>query len=467
MKGYKRYTCLTAVWTSDEVSKNDGRRLPVDLGRSGQEHRHGTPGGRVVIILSRSERLNPKGAIKSAKLASTPASARAVSWQAEAQEPIVEGVPARAGQGLMFQLDNGDPFENGDSTRALTAIAQHDKSSADQQQRRSGLDRTRKVLVAFGLASLRMEHERRPLDFRVISLSLRPSTLTPGLATHGTLPAILSNLQYLRTLSLPAQGLVGTLPPSLGLLTSSERINLSGNSLSGFLPSEWSHLQDQGQLDVLDLSSNELVGQIPHTWFTVPYTASGSTNYTSLADTPRLNLSNNAGICQPLPEPNAAETDLALPTCDAAVLNCQYIADPPSGALAPTSPMSSAQSAPQTTQTGGDKSGVTGTVVPVVLSVVILAAVAGAIAYTRGSCQLVPPHIGSTAAASVNSHWSHQLLYGRTMPSSNTIAHSATDQPGPAFARESEPARLLHLVEAPDGSHLAVAVKENLPFQHS
>lgn len=37
-----------------------------------------------------------------------------------------------------------------------------------------------------------------------------------------------------------------------------------------------------------DLSSNELVGQIPHTWFTVPYTASGSTNYTSLADTPRL-----------------------------------------------------------------------------------------------------------------------------------------------------------------------------------
>ena len=96
-----------------------------------------------------------------------------------------------------------------------------------------------------------------------------------------------------------------------------------------------------------------------------------------------------------MPEPNAAETDLALPICDAAVLNCQYIADPPSGALAPTSPMSSAQSAPQTTQTGGDKSGVTGTVVPVVLSVVILAAVAGAIAYTRGSCQLVPPHIGS------------------------------------------------------------------------
>ena len=43
-------------------------------------------------------------------------------------------------------------------------------------------------------------------DFRVISLSLRPSTLTPGLATHGKLPAILSNLQYLRTLSLPAQG---------------------------------------------------------------------------------------------------------------------------------------------------------------------------------------------------------------------------------------------------------------------
>ncbi|DBA84346.1 TPA: hypothetical protein ACH3X2_006236 [Trebouxia sp. C0005] len=82
------------------------------------------PGGRVVIILSRSESLNPKGALKSAKLASTPASARAVSWQSEAQDPIVEGVPARAGQGLMFQLDNGDPFENGDSTRALTAIAQ-------------------------------------------------------------------------------------------------------------------------------------------------------------------------------------------------------------------------------------------------------------------------------------------------------------------------------------------------------
>ena len=82
------------------------------------------PGGPVVIILSRSESSNPRGALKSAKLASTPASARAVSWQAEAQEPIVEGVPARAGQGLRFQLDNGDPFENGDSRRALTAIAQ-------------------------------------------------------------------------------------------------------------------------------------------------------------------------------------------------------------------------------------------------------------------------------------------------------------------------------------------------------
>ena len=119
------------MWTAELVipqrcheNRNDGRRLLVDLGRSGQEHRHGTPGGRVVIILSRSESLNPKGALKSAKLASTPASARAVSWQSEAQEPIVEGVPARAGQGLMFQLDNGDPFENGDSTRALTAIAQ-------------------------------------------------------------------------------------------------------------------------------------------------------------------------------------------------------------------------------------------------------------------------------------------------------------------------------------------------------
>ena len=105
------------------------------------------------------------------------------------------------------------------------------------------------------------------------------------------------------------------------------------------------------------------------------------------------NLSNNAGICQPLPEFDAAEIDSALPICDAAVLNCQHIADPPSGAPAPTSPMSSTQSALQTTQTGGDKSGVTGTVVPVVLSVVILAAVAGAIAH--GGYQLVPPHIGS------------------------------------------------------------------------
>lgn len=80
------------------------------------------PGGRVVIILSRSESLNPKGALKSAKLASTPASTRAVSWQSPGAH--CGRVPARAGQGLTFQLDNGDPFENGVSMRVLTAIAQ-------------------------------------------------------------------------------------------------------------------------------------------------------------------------------------------------------------------------------------------------------------------------------------------------------------------------------------------------------
>src|SRR4051794_36863620 len=77
----------------------------------------------------------------------------------------------------------------------------------------------------------------------------------------GQIPASLSDLTFLRVLSLAAHPkMTGTLPPSLGSLSNLEGLTLSSCSLSGTIPATFGSLS---RLDLLELSGNLFTGTVP------------------------------------------------------------------------------------------------------------------------------------------------------------------------------------------------------------
>lgn len=76
----------------------------------------------------------------------------------------------------------------------------------------------------------------------------------------GSLPASLSNLTQLRTLTLSNNELTGALPASLGDLAQLQVLNLGNNQLNGAMPSSIGNL---ASLQVLALGGNGLSGALP------------------------------------------------------------------------------------------------------------------------------------------------------------------------------------------------------------
>lgn len=76
----------------------------------------------------------------------------------------------------------------------------------------------------------------------------------------GTLPPSISQLEELRTLSIPHNQFSGQIPASIGELRFLEVLELQGNNFSGQIPYEISRLE---ALRVLNLSFNSLSGEVP------------------------------------------------------------------------------------------------------------------------------------------------------------------------------------------------------------
>ena len=91
-------------------------------------------------------------------------------------------------------------------------------------------------------------------DGRVVELSLTQNNL------EGSIPAVLNQLDQLRTLSFFDNKLHGSIPPELGQLSNLETLWLAGNNLSGTIPPELGQLTNLWQFG---LASNQLTGIIP------------------------------------------------------------------------------------------------------------------------------------------------------------------------------------------------------------
>jgi len=92
----------------------------------------------------------------------------------------------------------------------------------------------------------------------VISLSLSNASIV------GTLPPAIGNLTNLLELTLTNNpGLSGTIPKELSNITSLTILNLSNNNFSGSIPEEL-FMNEDPYLQQLDLSGNQLTGQIPN-----------------------------------------------------------------------------------------------------------------------------------------------------------------------------------------------------------
>ena len=101
-------------------------------------------------------------------------------------------------------------------------------------------------------------------DWFGVELSGSPRRVTSvvlsELRLSGEIPADLSRLSKLKTLSLGGNRLTGEIPIELSRLSELEVLSLSHNRLSGIIPPELSRLSN---LETLSLSGNLLSGQIP------------------------------------------------------------------------------------------------------------------------------------------------------------------------------------------------------------
>ncbi|KAM0871551.1 hypothetical protein ACQ4PT_039319 [Festuca glaucescens] len=88
---------------------------------------------------------------------------------------------------------------------------------------------------------------------RVISLNLTSRDLV------GHISPSLGNLSFLQSLALTDNTLSGEIPPTLGHLCRLQTLHVNNNTLQGMIPS----FANNSKLRVLDVSRNNLVGQIP------------------------------------------------------------------------------------------------------------------------------------------------------------------------------------------------------------
>ena len=92
--------------------------------------------------------------------------------------------------------------------------------------------------------------------------------LESSVRLNGTIPSVIADLKYLRTLRLRKNPfLIGEIPPAIGKLTNLVSLDLSWNNISGSVPAFLSNLK---KLWFLDLSFNKLSGTIPASFSTFP-----------------------------------------------------------------------------------------------------------------------------------------------------------------------------------------------------
>lgn len=92
---------------------------------------------------------------------------------------------------------------------------------------------------------------------QVVGIDLSSNNLT------GNIPAEIGNLVFLESLSLQFNNLTGSIPSELGNLNSLEELILAYNTLTGSLPAGMFDPGDLSNLWGLDVSSNQITGNIP------------------------------------------------------------------------------------------------------------------------------------------------------------------------------------------------------------
>ncbi|ESQ51921.1 hypothetical protein EUTSA_v10016279mg [Eutrema salsugineum] len=88
--------------------------------------------------------------------------------------------------------------------------------------------------------------------------------------TSSSLPSGLSNLNRLQVLSLSSNGFIGQVPSSFSILTKLAKLDLSHNELTG----GFQLVQNLTKLSILDLSYNQFSGSIPSTLLMMPFLSS-------------------------------------------------------------------------------------------------------------------------------------------------------------------------------------------------
>lgn len=112
---------------------------------------------------------------------------------------------------------------------------------------------------------------------RVIGLDLNQNNLS------GNIPTALSNIRYLEELNLGGNGLSGRMPISLTRLDYLARLNLSNNNLTGeILPA----LHEMTRISQINLNDNQLVGAVPEFDVLAPYMYSYKANGNMLTALP-------------------------------------------------------------------------------------------------------------------------------------------------------------------------------------
>lgn len=82
----------------------------------------------------------------------------------------------------------------------------------------------------------------------------------------GSLPASLGGLTNLRVMNVSYNQLTGTIPPELGEMKLINRFYLMHNKLTGSIPDVFD--SSNSNLDIVDLSNNQLIGDLPQKMFT-------------------------------------------------------------------------------------------------------------------------------------------------------------------------------------------------------
>uniref|UniRef100_A0A7N2LN42 Leucine-rich repeat-containing N-terminal plant-type domain-containing protein n=2 Tax=Quercus lobata TaxID=97700 RepID=A0A7N2LN42_QUELO len=130
------------------------------------------------------------------------------------------------------------------------------------------------------------------------------------------------NLDLMSALDLSLNELIGEIPPKLGQLSSLHGLNLSHNQLTGPIPNSFSNLT---QLESLDLSHNNLSGEIPSTLIDINSLEIFNVSYNNLSGKlpdftaqfgtfGKSSYEGNPFLCGPPLEKNCTEIDESPPS---------------------------------------------------------------------------------------------------------------------------------------------------------